>query len=299
MVEIRVLEQRRPTAAEQQEVLAVAGEATRTDAAPPLGEQVLIDLDGAAVTHVTAVDGSVVGYAQVDPAGPQAELVVTPAHRRRGIGRRLVSEVLARYPRTRIWAHGTHPGAAALAAEFGLQPSRQLLNLELRGLDRLPDAPLPQGIALRTFLTGVDEPEWLALNSRAFVALPDQGGWDATDLARRQEQPWFDPAGFLVAVDPAGAMVGFHWTKVYERATTAGGHEHVGEVYVVGVDPSRRGQGLGRALTVAGLEHLRRRGLATVYLYVDAANPAAVALYRSLGFTPHHTDTEYAPHRPT
>lgn len=283
---------------QRREILAIAAEATRVDGTPPLGEQVLIDLGTDTVSHLLAVEGAALtGYAQADPAGSQAELVVAPAHRRSGVGRSLATRLVAAHPDVRVWAHGSHPGAAVLARELGFSPSRRLRNLELRVTGDLPDTPLPDGITLRTFLPGVDEREWLALNARAFVALPDQGGWTATELAEREAQPWFDPSGFLIAVDAAGTMVGFHWTKTYQRQGPDGGHEHVGEVYVVGVDPDLRGLGLGRALTVAGLRHLHTNGLTVIDLYVDASNHAAVALYESLGFTLHHTDTEYAPTR--
>jgi mycothiol synthase len=103
-----------------------------------------------------------------------------------------------------------------------------------------------------------------------------------SDLAERMGEPWFDPAGLLVAID-GGRMLGFHWTKVHSPA--------LGEVYVVGVDPAAQGLGLGRALTRAGLSHLAGRGVSEVELYVESDNLPAIGLYRGLGFTHHQRDT--------
>jgi mycothiol synthase len=72
----------------------------------------------------------------------------------------------------------------------------------------------------------------------------------------------------------------------------------LGEVYVVGVDPSAQGRGLGQLLTVVGVAALARR-LAdatdpTVLLYVESDNTAAVHTYKTLGFTVYSVDTAYA-----
>ena len=149
-------------------------------------------------------------------------------------------------------------------------------------------------------MPGQDEEAWLRLNASAFASHPEQGGWTSQDLALREEEPWFDPAGFFIA-DRDGTMAGFHWTKVpgigaAQRADGPAGDDEtrVGEVYVVGVDPGQRGTGLGRALTLAGLRHLRASGLEQAMLYVDEENVPAVKMYESLGFTRWRTDAMYA-----
>lgn len=79
----------------------------------------------------------------------------------------------------------------------------------------------------------------------------------------------------------------------------AHGHEPIGEVYVVGVDPAHQGRGLGRSITVAGLRWLRARGLPQAMLYVEADNEPALAVYRSLGFTHWDTDVMFYRSAPT
>ena len=145
---------------------------------------------------------------------------------------------------------------------------------------------------------GRDEDEWTALNRRAFASHPEQGAWTRADLDLREQEPWFNPEGFFLA-ERAGRLVGFHWTKIHgqdgeDSQETGHAHQAIGEVYVVGVDPSERGSGLGRALTLVGLRYLRSRGLFQVMLYVDESNTPAIRLYESLGFTHWDTDVMFA-----
>jgi ribosomal protein S18 acetylase RimI-like enzyme len=58
----------------------------------------------------------------------------------------------------------------------------------------------------------------------------------------------------------------------------------VGAIQNLGVMPSHRGRGLGKALLVHALGGFRRRGLGKVVLEVTAQNDPAVRLYRSIGF---------------
>ncbi|WP_433530088.1 mycothiol synthase [Micromonospora sp. CA-263727] len=277
--------------AEITEVLALARVAGDTDGADPLDEHVLLRLrdERAPAVHLLARadDGTLTGYAHLDTTDPGlgvgVELVVHPAYRRRGTGRTLARGVLAAATGPlRAWAHGDHPSAAAIAVDLGFLRARVLWQLRRPLAAPLPDPRLPDGVTLRAFRPGADDAAWLALNARAFADHPEQGRWTTDDLRVRLTEPWFDPAGFLLAVESAtGRLLGFHWTKVHERPGSA----RIGEVYVLGVEPSAHGGGLGRALTSAGLAYLRdRRGLDRVMLYVDESNTAAVALYERLGF---------------
>ncbi|MET8305962.1 mycothiol synthase [Micromonospora sp. NPDC005173] len=277
--------------AEIADVLALSRSAGDTDGADPLDEHVLLRLrdPGAPAVHLIARadDGTLTGYAHLDTTDPVGgigvELVVHPAYRRRGTGRALVRGVLASATGPlRAWAHGDHPSAAALAVDLGFTRVRVLWQLRRPLAAPLPEPRLDDGVVLRAFRPGADDAAWLALNARAFAEHPEQGRWTSDDLRVRLAEPWFDPAGFLLAEETAtGRLLGFHWTKVHERPGSA----RIGEVYVLGVEPTAHGGGLGRALTTAGLAYLRdRRGLDRVMLYVDDSNTGAVALYERLGF---------------
>jgi mycothiol synthase len=277
-------------------VLALARAAEAADGVAPLSEHVLLHLrydaadPGPGRDLVLTVNDEIVGYALVDSnaAGMDlsGELVIDPGHRRQGLGLALVRELTAGAGGrpVRLWAHGDLPAAASLARAAGFDRVRALWQMRRSLRDPLDQPDFPAGVTLRTFRPGRDEDEWLSLNGRAFAKHPEQGTWTRHDLELREREPWFDPAGFLVA-ERDGAMAGFHWTKVPAGDT--------GEVYIVGVDPGEQGSGLGRAITLAGLHYLRDRGLDQVMLYVDEDNVPAIRMYRALGFTRSRTDAMY------
>ncbi|MBB6350222.1 mycothiol synthase [Nonomuraea muscovyensis] len=282
------------------EVLRLVEAATQADGVRPLNEHVMLHLRYGGDPRARSVllrDGeSLAGYAHVDPTdeveGPSGELVVHPSFRRRGHGGRLLRAVLdLAGGRLRLWAHGDHEAAGALATSQGLRRVRSLWQMRRSLFAPLDPCALPDGVRLRTFTPGQDEEAWLKVNAAAFAHHPEQGAWTLDDLRQREAEPWFDPAGFFLAVR-GERIVGFHWTKIH--GSSEHGHEPLGEVYVVGVDPSQQGTGLGRALTLAGLNHLRSRGLAQAMLYVDEANTAAIRLYGSLGFNRWDVDVMYA-----
>jgi mycothiol synthase len=139
-------------------------------------------------------------------------------------------------------------------------------------------------VPTRAFVAGSDELAWLDVNNTAFAAHHEQGAWTIETLSRRQREPWFDPAGFLLH-ERDGRLAAFCWTKLHLDTTPV-----MGEIYVVAVHPDFHGLGLGRSLTEAGLDSIAARGAKVGMLYVDEANTAAVSLYLSLGFVVHRRD---------
>lgn len=300
------------TAEEVEAVLELARAAGDTDGALPLSEHVVLHLrhggDLPSVHLVVRDHDKLLGYAHVDVTdvveGPSAELVVHPLQRRRGLGRVLVlaavgaAEAADPAGRLRLWAHGDHPSASALALRLGFTRSRVLWQMRRSLFAELPEVVLPPGVHLRPFRPGEDEDAWIELNKKAFAGHPEQGKWELRDLRLRMREPWFDAEGFLLA-QREDELLGFHWTKVHGQVRRAGeelGHHHdpIGEVYVLGLHPDAQGMGLGSALTVAGLRYLRARGLDQVMLYVDESNTAAAALYTRLGFARWSTDVLYS-----
>lgn len=288
--------------ADAAEVRALADAAALADGVPPLSEQPLLWLTGGGpgVRHLLAHDvaGGLVGYAQVDlrdPARATAEVVVHPAHRRRGIGSALLDAardavLAAGGDHVAVWAHGDVPAARALAAARGFPVVRELWQMALDPLVAPADAPptrdLRPGLTVRTFQHGRDEDAWVQLNARAFAAHPEQGRLTRADLADRTAEPWFDPAGLLLA-ESGGRAVAYAWAKVPDPGVPEG------EVYALGVDPDAQGRGLGPALTDRLLRYLAGRGVTRVVLYTEGDNHPAIRVYRAAGFERSAVDVVY------
>ncbi|MEP6851542.1 MAG: mycothiol synthase [bacterium] len=311
MIQTRTLAALEPD--QRSAIAALAGAVERLDGAEPLNEAALLRLanTGPRLRHLVAEDAGVLrGYAQLDRPGgtlDDAEGTVDGSGRRPATAEVLVGPQAR--PQTAlalltaaeaaaadaaaaeaaataallVWSRG-HSPVGAVASERGYVERRvmEVMSRPLAGLADL-SVDVPAGFTIRPFRVGADEKAWLAVNARAFAGHPEQGAWTEVDLEQRQEQDWFDPAGFLLAEDTDGHLLGYHWTKVHAAVGT--GQPPVAEVYVLGIDPDGQGRGLGRALLGAGLRHLAAAsGAQQVILYLEENNGTAAALYRSAGF---------------
>ena len=179
------------------------------------------------------------------------------------------------------WVYEPGDEADAVAAANGFVVDRDLLQMR-----RDLPAERRSNVSTRPFVVGQDEAAWLAVNNRSFAGHAEQGGWTLDTVRQRMDQPWFDPKGLRMH-EREGRIAAFCWTKIHDAA------DRVGEIYVIGVDPDFQGLGLGRELTLAGLDHMVDVGVGSAMLYVDGANEAAKALYDRLGFAVARTDRAF------
>ena len=290
---------------QQESVLALIKAAHDFDGTPPIAEHVLLHLrhggDKSDSHIVFESDNQVLAYAHLDTtdlvAGPSVEAVVHPNHRSKGLGAQILKEAIKVCgDKTRIWSHGDSPAAKAIAESLKLERlwSNLLMSKSLGEIQ-----PVKSKYPIRTFISDFDNQAFLSLNNKVFANYPDQGGWSEDDLKVRLNEAWFDEKGFFVAEDK-GELIGFCWTKIHGAHTHSHsdqdddhGHDALGEIYVLAVNPDYKGQGVGRDLTITGLNYLKYQGLNNVMLYVGVENKPAFNLYKSLGFNEFGSDVMY------
>ncbi len=293
---------RRMGEADIAEVSVLLAEVAAADRHRPLGEHKWLDLVHGGRTGFAGfvardrTSGRLVGYAQLSQGHHTwgVEVVVAPGNRDpdAAVGADLLRAALDEVGRqggghVHLWVPQPTPVTDTMATSSGLVQGRDLLQMRIAlpvPATTIGDAP---PLTTRPFRPGQDEAAWLAVNNRAFANHPEQGGWTIDTLREREAEAWFDAEGFLL-YERDGQLAGSCWTKVHSDCDP-----ELGEIYVISVDPSLHGHGLGRALTIAGLDHLARRGITVGMLYVDAANRAAVHLYQSIGFALDHVDRAY------
>ncbi len=180
-----------------------------------------------------------------------------------------------------LWLREVDEQSHTIASELGFVPYRDLWQLRCD----LPNSA--SGLNTRAF-DETDIEDFVAVNNRAFRWHPEQSGLTADAVRQTMTESWFNAGGFRLLHDDEGRLTGFCWTKIHRDTDP-----ELGEIYVIAVDPEFHGRGLGKPMTLAGLEWLAAEGLRVGMLYVESDNDAANATYAAIGFSRHHTDRAY------
>jgi mycothiol synthase len=212
-------------------------------------------------------------------------LIVRPADRRRGHGRRLVEAELARASaRGDAQVLLAPPRGSQLAEAFcralGFRYAFSLWQMRLDPRADVPPPAFPDDVVVRE-LGPDDLPVYIALVNTSFAEHTSPLHILEEIVRQAHSRPSFDPADIAV-VAPRGAperLVAFCRTTPAERDGTL-----TGEVHLIGVLPEWRGRGLGRELLRWGVAHLRAKAVDEITLAVETTNTRALSLYERNGF---------------
>ena len=249
--------------------------------------------------RVALREGKLIGRASAGfmpnstPVGDQRCLVIVdPAERRQGVGAALFDELLEAVRLHRpanLRANGDpgRPDDLAWAERRGFAATQHLKfqALDLAGFD---PAPWEAVVAASPFRfvpfdhlrSEGGERQLHAMFQEYLSHTPDAG-----ESPYQPFEPWRQwalesagawPEGWIIAVAPDGSWAGF------TMAQRDGGQ--AAHIFMSGVAPKYRGEGLGVALKAAATLHAQRSGITRLTTLNHAANVPILAINRKLGF---------------
>jgi len=234
--------------------------------------------------YLAIEDGQVVGYL----APRLNDLCVDAAHRRRGHATALVEaalpyvrDVLA-HPYLLLYVPPGETAGRSFAEARGFAYQASFYWMERPAADWSPPPDFPVDVVSRVWDPERDAiPAFVDLLNATFADHPTPVSWTEPVIRAANAAPDFDPRDILLvapASDP-DRVVAFCRARLYPDERPP-----YGEVKLIGVLPSWRGRGLGRALLRWGVRHLQDRDVSIVALAVSAANEHALRMYEAHGF---------------
>lgn len=235
-------------------------------------------------------DENLVGYISVflEPGIGRALVdgLVHPRHRRKGIATALFGHAVrhaqaAGAGRVQICIAENNLAAKQLLASLSLRFIRYFLGYRINlAVVQLPEI-ITNKFIFRSLRPG-EEDKLTAIQNRAFA---DTWGFNPNtrrEISYRIHSSSCAPED-IIMVYREDAPIAYCWTRIFHENREAGGASR-GEIHMLGVDPDFRKQSIGKYVLLAGLSHLKQRGVELVELMADSEMPASLALYESVGF---------------
>lgn len=237
--------------------------------------------------------GALVGFAQLYVAEDATEqdgflwFKVHPTHRAHQIEPRMFAWAEEQLRQRgcvtlRLMAHDKEIERQTVIEQHGFAPVRYYLRMRRALSEPIPEPVFPPGYHVRA---GDHEPHaWAELYNDSFADHYNFHPRDAAFVEHWQRDPDYLSELNLVVTAPDGTLAAFAWCHIHAERNKRSGRLD-GTIGVLGTRPAHRRIGLGRALLLTGMQRLRRVGMSTADLGVDAASPTgANTLYESVGF---------------
>jgi mycothiol synthase len=196
-----------------------------------------------------------------------------------------------------LWRPEENKASVALLLVSGYVAARHYFVMRRDLTTALPNAPLPDGIEVRTFEPA--EANYRAVYAGNREAFRDHWGsrpWTEDDYQRWRSHPTHDTALWQIAwvsTDGTDEVVGVAINGIFAADNATYGFKR-GWVENLSVRRQWRRRGLAKALLARTFVALRERGMTEAMLGVDAANPTgALHLYESVGFEVYKRNAVY------
>ena len=231
-----------------------------------------------------------VGYYQLFPEVPIRRAVIAggvlETYRGHGIGRRLLGAAIEQIEPLDVAVLNIQASADADAARHlleseGFEQVKDYWQMRWNG-GELPELNLRPNFRLKSFTLGEDEAMLTELQNAAFGQHWGFCPNTVDEIAARVRIANTDPGGIIFVMD-GDRPAGYNWTLRNENQ-----FGKVGFVSMTGVHPEYRGNGLGTAVVVTGMEYLKEQGVDAIELEVDSENTPARQLYLKLGYRQVH-----------
>lgn len=257
---------------------AIFAEAHPSQRPSDIGQRLdtLVSIGGQA--WVLAEVGSTIGYAAVSPVDGLDGVMnlggfIRSDRRRQGAGSGLLAHLLDDLKKSNVRqiSHSVTDLDSAAAHflrhhQFFIEHEEQLMRL-----DDLDDLSPPPEVDLRRFAGPYAIRLFSQLYTKSFSGSPWFQPYSEAEAAATLDKP--EDMSFLFL---AGTPIGFIWTHL--------SGEGLGEIEPLGIIAGYQGKGHGRALLLAGLHQLARRGAREVSIGAWRDNQVANRLYESVGF---------------
>jgi mycothiol synthase len=233
---------------------------------------------------VIETGGDIIGFQDMLPELGIERIVVDcwlrPAHRGRGMARKLLSYALDRARETgakslHVVAQEGNDVAVAILSRLGFRYVRRFLELRI-DVTEVDQAELKRAGRGCRHLNDGEEQKLLRIQKKSFAEHWGYNPDTIETITHRIKSSRHSPED-VVLTCKEDRITGYCWTEVTDQGE--------GRIYMIGSDPDYRGKGIGKKLLLAGLAHLKNKGIKSVWLTVDSENETACSLYQSVGFT--------------
>ncbi|MBW1997564.1 MAG: GNAT family N-acetyltransferase [Deltaproteobacteria bacterium] len=145
------------------------------------------------------------------------------------------------------------------------------------------------GTCLRNLEKG-EEDRLRDIQNKAFMGTWGFNPNSLEDIIHRMKQADTSPEDVILCLQ-GHKPVAYCWTVLCQGSRDR--RENRARIHMLGVAPEFRGKGMGRAILLAGLRHLKNKGFDCVELTCDTENLVALSLYRKIGFRGHSASLWY------